>query len=227
MMKVHGLRVTINITYPRSGHHLLVNLLQHYFQERLVYSGIQLQFAHRLLLQGEGINFLHEHDHTDFVSKFPQNHYLIQIRYPLECLVSDFYLNLMHPSQSTKDTREVWEEFAKERLELWVTFYKKWVLAEDLPNRLVLNYADLIEHPGECMRHAIRFISDEEPTPEALQKLLKVEAIERKNDFRQFKYYDEDFFHHLKERLMIHRLPGLDLAQDKLLLPHPLQILKA
>ena len=122
-------RKVINVSFPRSGHHLLVNLLLKYFSKNIDYQNTedikkQTQFK-EVIPAGEFIycpfykhcqmtpcsdrrtNFQKNHDFGLKLNKESSYKYIVQYRHPLECLVSWYKLK----AYQKEDSLETWIEF--------------------------------------------------------------------------------------------------------------------
>jgi len=81
------------------------------------------------------------------------------------------------------------------KLIYWKKFVYKWILDGKKTNRYVLNYDRLIGEPMTVMKEVVHFISpSEEIDGELLQKIIDKLDVRRRNDFKEFKYYDEEHF---------------------------------
>ena len=100
------------ITFPRSGHHLLVNILLKYFSENIFFPEISDtkvdKQCNKVVCGGDfhyceyyhhcrtspcadpRTNFQKNHDFDGRVQNCRNNYYVIQYRHPLECLISFF-----------------------------------------------------------------------------------------------------------------------------------------
>jgi hypothetical protein len=137
------------ISYPRSGHHALVDLLRAYFGEGFVYGEIYREPTAVLGSLFPPVNYQKNHDFDLLTPVDAARNYLVQVRNPLESIESweTFDRRVGH----TPDTAEA-------RLDFWNAFVKKWVFGE-VPNRLVVWYEDLVGAPVETCTAVIQFLT--------------------------------------------------------------------
>jgi len=161
------------ISYPRSGHHALVNVLKVYFAETFVYGEIYRDPHAMLGCQFPPVNYQKNHD---FDLKTPVNldnsrQYLVQVRNPLESLESWETYDLR--VGATPDTPE-------NRVDFWAAFVKKWVLYP-IPNRLVVWYEDLVGAPVETCTAVIQFLTRTQNVDEQLlSRALMAHPLKRR-----------------------------------------------
>lgn len=138
------------ISFPRSGHHALVDVLRVYFVESLVYGEIYRDPNAVLGALVPPVNYQKNHDFeltTDAAATDRQ--FLVQVRNPLESIESWE----IHDRRvgHISDPPEV-------RVDFWAAFVKKWVFA-NVPNRLVVWYEDLVGAPVETCVAVIQFLT--------------------------------------------------------------------
>ncbi|UCD74853.1 MAG: hypothetical protein JSV91_13835 [Phycisphaerales bacterium] len=210
----HPIRRTECMTFPRSGHHLLQGLLSRYFCEQdFVYCEMYTDPEHVLDLDDQ-TNFQKNHDLELTTPIRDDRQYLVQIRYPIESIVSWYRSNC--DKNQVADSPGAWTNFAIERVAFWMCFYRKWVL-DYVPDRLIVNYADLVEHSTVTLEAVVRFLGDEQPDPERIEECCKAAEIGRKNYFPAFKYYGSGFFGLLRK--LFSAVPGIDIVNDELIVP--------
>lgn len=197
MKKIH------NITFPRSGHRVLGRVLKRYLKDKVKYHEV---YGGSKYTEKEA-NYIKDHDFALKVVPSKNRVYLVQIRYPLESIISLFRLE-----KGGKDRRE-WELFAINRLKFWMGFYKKWVINPIGSPRYVLNYEDLITNPYKKSEEILRFI-DEEVNPKLLLDVVNKAKIEKKHHMKDFVLYNDSFFNTLREK--IKDVPGIDVTKDTL-----------
>ena len=116
---------TLFPTFPRSGHHWLVSMLQERMGDEFVYSeyhqnGISLESNPKITAQKS-----HDFDLTD--KKDPDIMHVVQCRKIEDCIKS-------------------WEKIAPDwsnKREFYGQFVSKWIV-EPVPNRLIVYYHDLV-----------------------------------------------------------------------------------
>ena len=198
---------THNISYPRSGHRCLLQLLKTYFGEQIkacsIYSPNKISNP----------NYLKDHDFGLSVKPVHGTRYVIQIRYPLESLIS--YYKLSVKDGQIPDKKIFWENFAHEKMSYWINFYNKWVLSDISQPKLVVNYADMMDETQAILEKTIDFVTGHKSDPKKVLQTLSEYEVKRRNSMRDFKYYDEAFFDTLRTR--IKDLPGIDVKKDQLI----------
>lgn len=196
----------ICITFPRSGHHYLVQLLHAALGTKLIY-------CERYSGMIEGANLIKEHDFG--LERVPSQSepYLIQIRHPLNAIISRFEQNLR--TKTLNDTRTDWERHARSEAVYWYNFFLKWILGVTASNRfqtLLIRYEDLIINPELHITAAIRllgFTPRDNLDPRIIQEASKEPKSaghpmdgyfirERKpRSATSFRYYDRGFYQEL------------------------------
>jgi hypothetical protein len=148
---------TENISFPRSGHHLLVNLLQAYFGEEIRYCEYYSDYSRRMEVCEE-TNYQKNHDFELATPVLTDRKYVVQVRDPFEAITSFYELDCRQQKIGPEATKH--EEWFSRRWDYYVAFVKKWVLA-DVPNRLVIHYRDLIDSPHSATARVIAHITDD------------------------------------------------------------------
>lgn len=138
------------LSYPRSGHHALVDVLRGYFGDNFVYGEIYRDPAATLGSLTPPVNYQKNHDfELQTIPVSTDRQYLVQVRNPLESI----------ESWEIHDRRVGHiSEPAEVRVDFWAAFVKKWVFA-DIPNRLVVWYEDLVGAPVETCVAVIQFLT--------------------------------------------------------------------
>lgn len=211
------LHITECMTFPRSGHSLLGRLLNDYFgEQRFHYCEMYTEVGKRIGVDS-ATNFQKNHDLDLETTIHPDRQYLVQIRYPIESLVSWF--KLKQARGEIDNSADQWVNFALQSASFWSRFYRKWVL-DPVPRRLILNYTDLIETPIETLQSVVRFLGDDECDVVRIEACCANQRIERKSDYRAFKFYGREFFTLLKG--LFAAVPGVDIENDLLVVPRAL-----
>ena len=211
------LHITECMTFPRSGHSLLGRLLADYFgDQRFHYCEMYTEMEKRIGVDGT-TNFQKNHDLDLETTIHPDRHYLVQIRYPIESLVSWF--KLKQARGEIDNSADQWVNFALQNASFWSRFYRKWVL-DPMPRRLILNYTDLIDAPVETLQNVVRFLGDDECDVARIEACCANQRIERKSDYHAFKFYGREFFTLLKG--LFAAVPGVDIENDLLVVPSAL-----
>jgi len=146
------------VTFPRSGHHHLVELLARVLGERLRYR------ERATLLGVRGANLVKHHDERLMLRLAPGRRALVQIRHPLPATLSR-YEQRLRTGELTADTPEAWAWHARVHLEYWCGFFRKWVESAG-EGRCVVRYEALLHDPvGEFAERVLPFL-DLAPVPD-------------------------------------------------------------
>ena len=153
--KVNDLFVTECMCFPRSGHHALKDVLQTYFGERLVYCEIYHDPVEKQISLESQTNYQKNHDFDGGALVLDSRKYLVQIRDPVDALLSRWQLDTRsgerpNTEQAFRDAMEKWNV-------CYARFVAKWVWSE-VANRLIVRYNDLVTHPYDTVVHAIQFM---------------------------------------------------------------------
>jgi hypothetical protein len=192
------------VSYPRSGHHLLVNVLKAYFGPEFNYcSDTELNCNSLPCRNSQGANLRKNHDHElTFSTSLPDTDYLIQFRRPLYSIVSNFYLAVRSNPVSVKDSQEGWQSFAAHEVERWNRWMRKWVLDNPNPRRLTVIYESVMENPLEELLRIVRFFSTEHtPDRARLAQIIRRLDVRPRRKLTQFPYYEPGFFGDLEQQL--------------------------
>jgi len=194
------------VSFPRSGHHLLVDFLQHYFACRFVYCEYY-HTCHQLPCANPANNLQKNHDFDLNLPTDGAGDYLLQYRHPLYAVTSNYFLHLSgephrgEPFEAGKEPIRIWHEFAVRDVEWWKVWMRKWILGNDNPRVWTLAYEDLLHHPVEMLSAAAEYLcpshTADRQRVEFLVEQLQVRAKHALTDFRHF---DVAFFRDLEER---------------------------
>lgn len=170
-MKLHRV---INATFPRSGHHMMANVLSYYFGDNFKYCEWYSEPDKRPHICPE-TNFTKTHD---FNLQWPITNdfkYLVLIRHPIYSLASwRHHLE----TEEGEVTGDMLNTVAKEKLKFWCDFICKWVLPP-IPNRMIVEYETLISEPLRCFEPIVRFMGDDEPDLRSLRDCITRADIKR------------------------------------------------
>jgi hypothetical protein len=194
------------VSFPRSGHHLLVSFLHRYFGCRFVYCEYYLH-CRQLPCVNPANNLQKNHD---FGLKLPTDgagDYLLQYRHPLYAVTSNYFLHLRvleRGGASFKPGKEpvrTWHEFAVREVNRWKNWIRKWVLENEHPGVWTLAYEDLLHRPVENLCHAVEFLCPGCPADrERVASLADQMDICGKRDLTDFHHFQPRFFRHLERR---------------------------
>lgn len=136
LREINGLKPTEAMTFPRSGHHWLFEILAEYFGQRLVVAEPHPESPPRIE-DSDKTNFqrcFHDWSLTEPIRDDRQ--YLVQIRDPVDALASRWAL------EHRPEGIEAWYSIMGQWIDYYSGFMKKWVYSR-IPNRLIVRYSDL------------------------------------------------------------------------------------
>ena len=212
---VTDIRYVSGVSWPRSGHHAVANVLSAYFGPKFMYCEHYLptDCCKSQPCTRNGIHLSKNHD-FEFDSIASDNvPYLIQYRSFITSVVSNFEVAVYN--NSTADNADSFREFSIYYANRYVRFVQKWIFDIRQPKeRLVVKYDTLMEDPLPTMTHIVKFFApgndvDRGRLAECIETapieiiglgtLSNVEGhgLRPNRDIRSFRYYDDDFFNAL------------------------------
>lgn len=218
------LRYVACVSYPRSGHHLIVRLLKGYFQTRFRYCqfyGSPEGCCGKFPCTNREVTFTKNHD-MDLgrstalgLPKVDGVPYLILVRNFLDAVVSDYNLHLRNVGE---DSLAEWQKFAKSKMNYYRRFVQKWVTSDDGIERLVVRYEDLTNGPENVLARIVSFFDPNTPVQvELIHQLVAAAFLEdvrptttevvlnfgvkNRRRVEEFQHYDANFFAGLEQEL--------------------------
>ncbi|WP_127112544.1 hypothetical protein [Shimia sediminis] len=219
----------IGVSWPRSGHHLLVRLLTHYFGPDFKYcqfygapppqlDGIDACCQTVPCKYAGRIHFTKSHDFDLDVPLISNQKYLVQYRKFSASVVSNYELNVRNGNE---DSALAFRRFASYEFDRYQDFLRKWIEPPSNKNLLKLDYDQLLDDPEGSLADAVRFFLPGETvsTNRIRTALAEVdgERIEHRNvtrlqavgvhtrrDVSTFRHYSSDLFE-LLDRLKLTR----------------------
>ena len=223
----------IGISWPRSGHHMLVRLLTLYFGSDFGYcefhAGVptvpgldsccrSVPCHHR-----DRIALTKNHDFDLATPQIEGQKYLVQYRDFVPSVVSNFEL---HVRNGAPDTDISFRAFASMEFGRYRGFMNKWVHSGFGQAQLLLNYADFVSDPATHLARALAWIAPGQPVDaarvaEAVARVdgerierAQVQALQgvgvhKPRDVTAFRHYDAALFADL-ERLRLERSEVID-----------------
>lgn len=170
------------ITFPRSGHHLLKDILEYYFDGQLQYYSIYGNSPGMLLGASLVTNYQKNHDFDLVTPVLEDRKYIVQIRDPVDAIESWFHMALRTTSfcGSGLPQHAQWKAFCSDKMIYYAKFVNKWVF-NHVPNRLIVSYYDLLHRPENTITSVIQHMV---ATADISSKRL-VEALEKYPPKRQ------------------------------------------
>ena len=218
-----ALRYVACISYPRSGHHLIVRVLESYFKEAFRYCNYTY-FKHHYEQPCEHccltfpcidprVSMTKNHDMelngrwNKGIPKVVGVPHLVLIRNFLEAVVSDYNLYV----RENPDSLATWYYFSKIKSGHYRRFARKWITGNDRLEKLTVCYEDLTSNPLSLFSEIITFFHPHEPldlrrlqnsidtavmediTPTGINRILDY-GVRSKRNVEDFKYYDPEYF---------------------------------
>ncbi|MDH3378372.1 MAG: hypothetical protein OEQ39_15635 [Gammaproteobacteria bacterium] len=179
----------ICVSIPRSGHHLIVELLTSYFDDfKYCEYYVPEDCCKNIPCTKPKMNLQKNHD---FDLSLPVNrdwHYVIQYRNPLLSAMSDFELFLSR--RDVDNPKLVWYSYAVQRRNFWRSFIRKWGSKVNLRNVIVVPYEEVVDVPHRALRRLVSFFSgDDVIDSEMIDRVIrhrKVKATRSIEDFQVF-----------------------------------------
>lgn len=221
------------VSWPRSGHHLLVRILDEYFGGRFhyceYYTPIDCCRCVPCERMGE-ISFSKSHDRNLEVPIRAGGRYLVQYREFCPAVVSDFEL---YVRDRGRDSSAQFRRFANKEARKYVRFMGRWASAQaDGTTIARIAYEQLASNPGRTIADVISLFAPGEPVDRATltssiasaERITVRDGIERPDerrgvqasrDIRKFRYFDESFFRRLDRKTMpsYRRMAALPVVQ--------------
>lgn len=211
-----GLRYVAGVSWPRSGHHLLVRLLEGYFGDSFGYceSYSPADCCRRFpCTRRPAINFTKNHDWKLDLPKIPGLPYVVQYRDFLPSTISDFELYVRNGNE---DSAASFERYCHASARRYRAFVEKWVLDPLPAERMVVKYEEFVSDPETVMARIVPFFATGTvPDLERLRLLVhgiawvrgkdmeKIEnhGVQDRRDVTAFRYYDRAFLDPLLDGL--------------------------
>lgn len=226
------------VSWPRSGHHLLVSLLKGYFGPAFGYCEFhkgddplpgmaccgRVPCAHP-----DRITLSKNHDFALDVPQLPGGRYLVQYRDFVPSVVSNYELYLRG---GHADTPASFRKFASQQFDSYLDFTRKWVTSDFMQGQIVLHYDALTGDPVAALAHVVQAMApDQAPDMDRIRATVAavdgqsvtrgkvqvlqgtgVTAARRVEDFR---HYDAALFD-LLDRLQLPRGTVLRLFRARM-----------
>ena len=213
------------ISWPRSGHHLMVRLLQAYFGAGFGYCEFHMARdcckAFPCARAGQ-VNLSKNHDFRQATPQLDTLRYLIQFRAFAPSVVSSYELSL---GKGGEDTPEAFRKYVSQRWGPYQMFLEKWIFSDFGKRHVILRYEELTADPVAAMRPVAELFApgagfDAARMQDAARTVTGVSLYKGERDYaaeagvrnrrrlEAFRHYDPSLFS-VMERLMLHRRPVL------------------
>ncbi len=210
----------INVSFPRSGHRFLREILSGYFADNFVFYESYLKKIVAVSQSKNDLRFVNYVKTHDFelngrnvlLSELPVNRrYLVQIRHPLESIASYYEFSLKH-GHIRYDNQLAWNMFLAKKLKYWKRFCEVW-LSGNNGDFLLITYDDLCTDTVSAAKRAIRFLTtDSRVNSQKLTKVINRQDFlqyvgetgskkSSKRNLESFKYFDKNKFEIIEQNL--------------------------
>ena len=206
----NGIDLTVNASFPRSGNHLLLELLERVYPEGTVRACDTHEEPWRRIGVCAETNLQKTHDLKLDEPVLADHVHLVQVRYPVESIVSWYR---MATASGLTDTPENWQLYAMRVASFWLRFYRKWVL-DPVPNRVLVDYASLVDDTAGTLRRVCDALGGPAVSSTAIGLACESVDTTRRNDVRSFKYHGKQFFGALNGYFCT--TPGVDVEGERL-----------
>lgn len=160
----------IGVSWPRSGHHMLVRMLQLYFGPGFGYcdfyggkpwvDDIDTCCGQIPCARSDRIQLTKNHDFDLDLPQIAGQRYLVQYRDFAPSVVSNFELFVRNGGA---DTALSFREFASGQFTRYLGFMQRWVHSDFIKDQLVLNYGTFLDDPQTELGRAVAFIAPDNP----------------------------------------------------------------
>jgi hypothetical protein len=206
-------RYVVGVSWPRSGHHLAVNVLREYFGAEFSYCEFYTPIDCCRTIpckRQDSVKFSKNHDFCLTAPISDRYPYLIQYRSFLPSVVSAYE---MFVGQGQPDSQDSFEDFATAAARMYNSFLAKWVLGANSPReRLILRYEELTSDRNmDFLDAMIRFFAPfhhvEHGRIQRIRDTIQKEFVERgkkgvidgfgiraTREVEEFRFYDRHLF---------------------------------
>ncbi|MBI1417263.1 MAG: hypothetical protein GC146_08585 [Limimaricola sp.] len=153
----------VGISWPRSGHHMLVRLLTAYFGPDFGYCDFygKGDCCRRVPCVCAGqVNLTKNHDFDLSVPQVAGQKYLVQYRDFVPSVISNFELHVLN---GNPDTPLSFRRFASLQFDRYRDFAAKWLESDFAKRQLCVDYASLVADTPRVMSQVVGWLAPERP----------------------------------------------------------------
>jgi hypothetical protein len=200
------------VSWPRSGHHMLVRLLKLYFGSEFNYYN---SYADDVPFDGvvpppnkNNIHFSKSHDFNLDMPQLAGQKYLVQYRDFINSTVSNYELFVLHGGE---DSPASFQTHASNEFSRYKRFMSKWVTTNFKGTGLLIEYNNFLENPQKILKQSVLFFKpdsavnlkkieqaiarvDGERVENAKLQTLKHTGVHEGRDVKSFRYYTPELF---------------------------------
>lgn len=177
------------VSYPRSGHSLLVQFLKAYIGPQFHYCEYYTGCRQWPCVNRDN-HFQKNHDFGLSLPVSRDRPLLVQFRSPLYSIASNFAL--LVEQEPAWLTLAGWERYAIASITAWRHWVHKWVLGLDHKDALLLGYDNVIGQPEVHLSRALLFFGIRPDSARVSAMVGRLE-IRRRKSAHGFPFYDADF----------------------------------
>lgn len=125
-----GIKRTVFVSFPRSGHHMMINALKAILKDQMKYCEY---YGHCMKFPCTDVstNVMKNHDFDLKVPYLDDINYFVQLRHPY------FSIQSWYEFYDAEYLNYTYDQFLDEKLEFWIRFVKKWIAFEKKINFIV------------------------------------------------------------------------------------------
>lgn len=188
-----------SVTFPRSGHHYLVDMLSEYFHGEFRYYE-----PYRADGRYDQSHIAKTHDFDLEYEVESGRKLIVQIRSPMPAIVSHYEMHTAALSDGCEGWRKhvttrcacdcmpAWRVFLSRQIDYYAKFYHKWVVKWH-PDRLILHYEDLRIDRKDALNSVLAHLGVTADHDAVLQAVDFVGELPIRR-ISEFKYYDPVVF---------------------------------
>jgi hypothetical protein len=177
------------VTFPRSGHNLLYQLLKHVLKNDFSYCEYYTHCQKTPCSSDAQFQKNHDFDLDLPIEKNVK--YIVQYRHPYESIASLYNFDLDHGKIKNDDISN-WQSFLNHNLDYYIKFLHKWVTNKEQNQFLHIKYSDLISSSQSTLWRIIKFAKkDAKVSKQKAFQLASQIIINKPKQCSEFKFYDE------------------------------------
>lgn len=185
------------ISFPRSGHHLLVRCLTQMFDDRFRYCDFY-NHCRKTPCRDSETNFQKSHDFDLRLDLPTTQRRLVQFRHPIDAISSWFNLSLKEPSVwdriAVRDTQASWDRFFNAKAIYWKRFVTKWVVDGDDTEQMLVPYHRLMHNPAETLEKVAKFLWPAELLGDhKIPAVLEIQDIRPRRSSHEFRFCTKEW----------------------------------
>jgi hypothetical protein len=171
------------VSFPRSGHGLVVSVLARYFGNELNYCEKYLS-PELTLERNEKTNLQKEHDFKLDTPIESEINHIIQIRNPKYAIPSWFSF------VDKKESPVCWDAFSDYAISFWEKWTNKWII-NNYSKKTIIYYEEIVEYPEESFCKIISSMKTDAIDRGILNHIILEENI--KNQTKKYPFNEKEW----------------------------------